>query len=110
LSKVDEKVKSKGKDHLKEKNNKGKKKETRTCNHCEMKGHIKVNCWKKNPLLMPEKFKGKKTEQKRLERRWKKSIFYQWWICAMTSASFVWTLKLLMYWLQSHPLIIDSEM
>jgi hypothetical protein len=28
-----------------------------------MKGHIKVNCWKKNPLLMPEKFKGKKTEK-----------------------------------------------
>jgi hypothetical protein len=28
-----------------------------------MKGHIKVNCWKKHPLLMPEKFKGKKTEK-----------------------------------------------
>jgi len=24
-----------------------------------MKGHIEVNCWKKNPSLMPEKFKGK---------------------------------------------------
>ena len=28
-----------------------------------MKGHIEVNCWKKNPSLMPEKFKGKKTEK-----------------------------------------------
>ena len=28
-----------------------------------MKGHIKVNCWKKNPLLMPKNFKGKKTEK-----------------------------------------------
>ena len=28
-----------------------------------MKGHIKVNCRKKNPLLMPEKFRGKKMEK-----------------------------------------------
>jgi hypothetical protein len=28
-----------------------------------MKGHIEVNCWKKNPSLMPEKFKGRKTEK-----------------------------------------------
>jgi hypothetical protein len=28
-----------------------------------MKGHIEVNCWKKSPSLMPEKFKGKKTEK-----------------------------------------------
>jgi hypothetical protein len=28
-----------------------------------MKGDIEVNCWKKNPLLMPEKFKGKKTDK-----------------------------------------------
>jgi hypothetical protein len=49
LSKVDEKVKGKGKDRLKEKDDKGKKKETLTCNHCGMKGHIKVNCRKKNP-------------------------------------------------------------
>ena len=28
-----------------------------------MKGHIEVNCWKKNPLQMSEKFKGKKTEK-----------------------------------------------
>jgi hypothetical protein len=63
LSKVDEKNKGKGKDRLKDKDDKGKKKETRTCNHCQMKGHIKVNCWKKNPSLMPEKFKGKKTEK-----------------------------------------------
>jgi hypothetical protein len=34
LSKVDKKVKSKGKDRLKEKYDKGKKKETCTCNHC----------------------------------------------------------------------------
>ena len=63
LSKVEEKVKGKGKDHSKEKDDKGKKKETRTCNHCRMKGHIEVNCWKKHPSLMPEKFKGKKTEK-----------------------------------------------
>ena len=48
---------------MKEKDNKGKKKETRTCNHCGMKGHIEVNFWKKTPSLMPEKFKGKKTEK-----------------------------------------------
>jgi hypothetical protein len=28
-----------------------------------MKGHIQVNCWKKHPSLMPEKFKGKKAEK-----------------------------------------------
>ena len=63
LSKVDKKGKFKGKDRSKDKDDKGKKKETRTCNHCQMKGHIEVNCWKKNPSLMPEKFKGKKTEK-----------------------------------------------
>jgi len=63
LSKVDEKTKNKGKDRSKEKDDKGKKKETPTCNHCQMKGHIEVNCWKKNPSLMPEKLKGKKTEK-----------------------------------------------
>ena len=63
LSKVDKKGKFKGKDRSKDKDDKGKKKETRTCNHCGMKGHIEVNCWKKNPSLMPEKFKGKKTEK-----------------------------------------------
>jgi hypothetical protein len=62
-SKVDEKYKHKGKDRLKEKDDKGKKKETRTCNHCQMVGHIEVNCWKKHPSLMPEKFKGKKAEK-----------------------------------------------
>ena len=62
LSKVDEKGKKKEK-NSKDKDDKGKKKETRTCNHCGTKGHIEVNCWKKNPLLMPEKFKGKKTEK-----------------------------------------------
>ena len=41
LSKVDKKVKSKGKDYLKDKD---KKRETRSCNHCGMKGHIEVNC------------------------------------------------------------------
>ncbi len=63
LSKVDEKGKGKGKDRSKDKDDKGKKKETRTCNHCGMKGHIEVNCWKKHPSQMPEKFKGKKTEK-----------------------------------------------
>ena len=47
LSKVDKKGKFKGKDRSKDKDDKGKKKETHTCNHCGMKGHIKVNCWKK---------------------------------------------------------------
>jgi hypothetical protein len=28
-----------------------------------MKGHIKVKCWKKDPLQIPEKYKGKKTEK-----------------------------------------------
>ncbi len=28
-----------------------------------MKGCIEVNCWKKHPSLMPEKFKGKETEK-----------------------------------------------
>ena len=60
MSKVDKKVKFEGKDCSKDK---GKKKETHTCNHCKMKGHIEVNCWKKHPSLMPEKFKGKKTEK-----------------------------------------------
>ena len=63
LSIVDDKVKGKGKGSSKGKDNKGKKKETRTCNFCGLKGHIKVNCWKKDPLQMPEKFKGKKTKK-----------------------------------------------
>jgi len=63
LSKVDEKSKHKGEDSSKEKGDKGKKKETHTCNHCQMKGHIEVNCWKKILSLMPEKFKAKKTEK-----------------------------------------------
>ena len=58
--KVDKKFKSKEKDRSKDKD---KKRETHTCNHCGMKGHIKVNCWKKHPLLMPQKFKGNKTEK-----------------------------------------------
>ena len=37
LSKVDENIKGKGKDCSKEKDDKGKKKETHTCNHCGMK-------------------------------------------------------------------------
>jgi hypothetical protein len=28
-----------------------------------MKGHIKVKCWKKDPLQTPEKYKGKKTKK-----------------------------------------------
>ncbi len=59
---------------MKEKDNKGKKKETRTCNHCQMKGHTEVNCWKKHPSLMPEKFKGEKIEKDlkmRMLKRWK---------------------------------------
>ena len=63
MFKVDEKVKGKGNNRSKEKDDKDKKKETCTCNHCGMKEHIEVNSWKKNPSLMPEKFKGKKTEK-----------------------------------------------
>jgi hypothetical protein len=65
LLKVDKKIKGKQKDRLKEKDNKGTKKETHTCNHSGMRGHIVVNCWKKNlhSSLMPEKIKGKKTEK-----------------------------------------------
>ena len=63
MSKVDKKVMGKGNDRLKEKDNKGKKKETRICDHCGMKGHIEVNFWKKIPSLMPEKFKGKKIKK-----------------------------------------------
>jgi hypothetical protein len=63
LSKVDDKVKGKGKGSLKGKDDRGKKKETRTCNFHGLKGHIEVNCWKKDPLQIPEKFKGKKTEK-----------------------------------------------
>jgi len=63
LSKVDEKVKGKGKGISKGKDDKGKKKETRMHNFCGLKGHIEVNYWKKDPLQMPEKFKGKKTKK-----------------------------------------------
>ncbi len=54
LSKVDEKSEFKGKDRLKDKDDKGKKKETRTCNHCGMKGHIEVNL----STYRPESFDG----------------------------------------------------
>jgi hypothetical protein len=41
-----------------------KKKETCTCNHCQKQNHIEKDCWKKNPELMPEKFKKEgKTEK-----------------------------------------------
>ncbi len=65
MSKDDDKVKGKGKgkDSSKGKDNKGKKKETCTCNFCGLKGHIEVNCRKKDPSQIPEKFKGKKTKK-----------------------------------------------
>ncbi len=63
LSKVDDKVNGKGKGGSKGKDNKCKKKETRTCNFCGLKGHIEVDCWKKDPSQIPEKFKGKKTKK-----------------------------------------------
>ena len=25
-----------------------------TCNHCHKKGHVEVNCWKKNPEKIPQ--------------------------------------------------------
>ncbi len=40
LAKFDDKVKEKRKGSWKGKDDKGKKKETQTCNHCGMKGHI----------------------------------------------------------------------
>ncbi len=42
------------------KGNVKKKKETRTCNHCQKKGHIEKDCWEKHPDKVPEKFKKKK--------------------------------------------------
>ena len=56
LAKVDDKAKDKRKCGGKGKDGKGKKKETRTCNHCGIKGHIIDKCWKKDPSQMPEKF------------------------------------------------------
>ncbi len=61
--KVDEKVKGKGKGSWKGKDDNSKKKETQTCNFCNLKGHIEINCWKKDPSQMPAEFKGKKTEK-----------------------------------------------
>jgi len=60
LSKVDDKVEGKRNGFGKGKDDKGKNKETRTCNHSGMKGHIKINCWKKNPLLNLRNSKARK--------------------------------------------------
>ncbi len=46
------------------KGNVKKKKEMRTCNHCQKKGHIKKDCWEKHPDQIPEKFKKKKKDAK----------------------------------------------
>ncbi len=75
LPKVDEKTKSKGKYHLKDKDGKGKKKETHDCNHCGKKGHIEVNWWKKETR-----------KQKRLEQRWKKNTFCHSSMCMTAMA------------------------
>ncbi len=56
LGKVDDKTKEKAKGSGKPKDGKSKKKETQTCNHCRVKGHIKEKCWKKDSSQMPEKF------------------------------------------------------
>jgi hypothetical protein len=63
LTKVDDKVKEKGKVGGNRKDRKGKKKEIRTCNFCGVKGHIKDKCWKKVPSQMPEKIQRKKTKK-----------------------------------------------
>ncbi len=55
LAKANDKTKGK-----KKKDDKDRKKETRTCNHCQKKGHIETNCWKKDPLKMPKQFLKKK--------------------------------------------------
>jgi hypothetical protein len=53
LAKVYDKTKEKAKGSRKAKDGKSKKKETRTCNHCGVKGHIKEKCWKKDPFTNP---------------------------------------------------------
>jgi hypothetical protein len=59
LAKSDDK-KKKGRDKKEDTDAKEKKKEMRTCIHCQKKGHIKKECWEKHPEIMPEKFKKKK--------------------------------------------------
>ncbi len=63
LEKTDDKTKS----NWKKKGDKGpKKKETHTCNHCQKKGHIEINCWQKHPSKLPKlywKKKDAKTEK-----------------------------------------------
>ncbi len=115
LSKVDDKVKGEGIGSSKGKDNIGKKKETRTCNFCGLKGHIEVNCWKKDPLQIPEKSKGKKTEK--LEWRWKKNIFCHSSMCVTKTSSWIlvqvfackWTFKRLIFRLLLYPLIMNSK-
>ncbi len=63
LAKDDDKAKEKAKCSGKTKDGKSKKKETRMCNHCGVKGHIEEKCWKKAPSQMPEEFRKKKTEK-----------------------------------------------
>jgi hypothetical protein len=61
LAKADDKTKGK-----KKIGNKDKKKERQTCNHCNKKGHIKANCWQKDPSQIPKQFwerKDAKTEK-----------------------------------------------
>ncbi len=59
-----EKTNDKTKGNQKKKGDKdAKKKETCTCNHCQKKRHIEVNCWQKDPSKMPELY-GKKKDAK----------------------------------------------
>ncbi len=48
----------------KEKGGKGKKKETCTCKFCEIKGHIKNKCWKKDPTQMPAHIQAAQDKKK----------------------------------------------
>ena len=65
LAKTDgKKTQGKGKKSGKTDPKDPKKKQTCTCNHCQKQGHIEKDCWKKNPKLMPEKFKKKNKTEK----------------------------------------------
>jgi hypothetical protein len=63
LARTDDKTKG---DRKKKGDKDPKKKETRTCNHSQKKGHIEVYCWHKDPSKMPKlywKKKDAKTEK-----------------------------------------------
>lgn len=66
FAKIEDKAKGGKKKPKGDKDKDPKSKETRTCNHCQKKGHIEKDCWQKDPSKMPDKFKKKqdaKTEK-----------------------------------------------